>query len=51
MKFVAFIILLFLLYCWINVFAKSRYYNSIELTIWGVVIGLGGWWCIATLLH
>jgi hypothetical protein len=51
MKILAIIGLLFFDYCWLNVMVKRRFYSGIHMTIWLIVIGLGGWWCIATLLR
>ena len=49
-KALALFVLGFLVYCWVRVAAKSRFYSWLELTIWGIIIGLGGLWCIVTLL-
>ena len=51
MKILAIIGLLFLGYCWLNVATKRQYYSGTHLTIWYIIIGLGGWLCISTLLR
>jgi hypothetical protein len=41
---------LFVIYCWVRVAKNRQFYNSVEITIWLVMIGLGGAWCLVTLL-
>lgn len=50
-KVIAIVGLLFFGYCGVNVIAKRQYYSGVHLTIWLVIIGLGGWWCISTLFR
>ncbi len=44
------IVLLFLLYCFINVVVKRRFYSPVHLSIWLIIIGAGAGWCLAALL-
>jgi hypothetical protein len=45
MRIIAGIGLLFFAYCAMQVVAKWQYRNSIEKTIWFIVIAAGGGWC------
>jgi hypothetical protein len=51
MKILAFIGVLFFLYCLIQVIAKWRYRNVTEKVIWFLIIFFGGGWCLKILLR
>jgi hypothetical protein len=50
MKIIASIVLLFCLYCLIQIIARWQYRNTIEKTIWLVMIFIGIGWCISVFL-